>query len=128
MSLPASSRPPGPTAMISPCDGFSCAVSGMMMPPADFASASIRSTTTRSCSGRNFIRDLLRLLNVFEFRRELRRGLDSGLEHLGACPRYGRVGRSRSWHGRPSALLDERASIPLVAEFVEVAEIARGVR
>jgi hypothetical protein len=33
ISLPASSRPPGPTAMISPCEGFSCAVSGMRMPP-----------------------------------------------------------------------------------------------
>ena len=42
MSLPASSRPPGPTAMTSPCDGFSLAVSGMMMPPADFSSASMR--------------------------------------------------------------------------------------
>jgi hypothetical protein len=31
-----------------------------MMPPADFASGSIRSTTTRSCSGRNFIDVLLR--------------------------------------------------------------------
>src|SRR4029077_15431317 len=50
MSLPASSRPPGPTAVISPCDGFSFAVSGMMMPPADFSSASMRLTTTRSCS------------------------------------------------------------------------------
>src|SRR5215207_10241377 len=55
MSLPASSRPPGPTAIISPCDGFSWALSGMKMPPADFVSASIRSITTRSCSGRNFI-------------------------------------------------------------------------
>ena len=32
--LPLSSRAPGPTAMISPCWGFSAAVSGMMMPPA----------------------------------------------------------------------------------------------
>ena len=32
ISLPASSRPPGPTAVISPCDGFSFAVSGMMVP------------------------------------------------------------------------------------------------
>src|SRR4029453_6341426 len=55
MSLPASSRPPGPTAVISPCDGFSFAVWGMKMPPADFSSASMRLTTTRSCSGRNFI-------------------------------------------------------------------------
>src|SRR5438552_8986187 len=55
ISLPASSRPPGPTAMTSPCEGFSLAVSGMMMPPADLSSASMRLTTTRSWSGRNFI-------------------------------------------------------------------------
>ncbi len=42
MSLPASSRPPGPTATTSPSCGFSLAVSGMMMPPLVFASASIR--------------------------------------------------------------------------------------
>src|ERR1700761_8780620 len=48
ISLPVSSRPPGPTAMISPWEGFSLAVSGMMMPPADFSSASMRLTTTRS--------------------------------------------------------------------------------
>src|SRR6266404_4791875 len=36
ISLPASSRPPGPTAVISPCEGFSLAVSGMMMPPLIF--------------------------------------------------------------------------------------------
>jgi hypothetical protein len=33
--------------MTAPCDGFSLAVSGMMMPPADFSSASMRLTTTR---------------------------------------------------------------------------------
>ena len=48
VSLPASSRPPGPTATISPWLGFSCAVSGMMMPEAVFSSASTRLTTTRS--------------------------------------------------------------------------------
>jgi hypothetical protein len=48
MSLPVSSRPPGPTAMTSPWEGFSLAVSGMMMPPAVFSSASMRLTTTRS--------------------------------------------------------------------------------
>src|SRR5205823_6030057 len=48
ISLPDSSRPPGPTAMTSPCEGFSLAVSGMMMPPTDFSSASMRLTTTRS--------------------------------------------------------------------------------
>src|SRR6266850_6160883 len=53
ISLPASSRPPGPIAITSPCDGFSLAVSGMMMPPLVFSSASMRLTTTRSCSGRN---------------------------------------------------------------------------
>ena len=41
MSLPLSSRPPGPTAMTSPSWGFSLAVSGMMMPPLVFSSASI---------------------------------------------------------------------------------------
>src|SRR5258708_17883371 len=47
MSLPASSRPPGPTAVISPWEGFSLAVSGMMIPPAGFSSASMRLTTTQ---------------------------------------------------------------------------------
>src|SRR4029453_17651952 len=55
-SLPASSRAPEPPATISPSCGFSCAVSGMMMPPAVFASASTRRTTTRSCNGRKFMR------------------------------------------------------------------------
>jgi hypothetical protein len=36
MSLPLSSRPPGPTAITSPSWGFSLAVSGMMMPPVVF--------------------------------------------------------------------------------------------
>src|SRR5690606_30276039 len=53
-SLPASSRAPEPTAMISPSWGFSFAVSGMMIPPLVFSSDSTRRTTTRSCSGRNF--------------------------------------------------------------------------
>src|SRR5215207_5536188 len=53
--LPLSARAPGPAAMISPSCGFSFAVSGMMMPPFVFSSASIRRTTTRSCSGRNFM-------------------------------------------------------------------------
>src|SRR5436190_19348989 len=48
-----SSRPPGPTAVISPCEGFSLAVSGMMMPPLVFSSAFRRLTSTRSCRGRN---------------------------------------------------------------------------
>src|SRR3984957_14481827 len=41
ISLPASSRPQGPIAMISPCDGFSLAVSGIMIPPGDFCSAAV---------------------------------------------------------------------------------------
>jgi hypothetical protein len=55
ISLPASSRPPGPTAMISPWLGFSCAVSGIIMPPLVFYSAAMRRTTTRSCNGRNLV-------------------------------------------------------------------------
>ena len=46
MSLPLSSRPAGPTAVTFPCCGFSWAVSGMIMPPTVFASASIRSSIT----------------------------------------------------------------------------------
>ncbi len=42
-SWPCSLRAPGPAAMISPSCGFSFAVSGMMMPPAVFSSASMRS-------------------------------------------------------------------------------------
>ncbi len=52
---PFSLRAPGPTARTSPCIGFSLAVSGMMIPPLVFCSSSMRLTTTRSCSGRNFI-------------------------------------------------------------------------
>ena len=55
MSLPASSRAPGPTATTSPSCGFSLAVSGMMMPPFVFSSPSMRRMTMRSCSGRNFM-------------------------------------------------------------------------
>ena len=55
-SWPCSLRAPGPTATTSPSIGFSFAVSGMMIPPAVFSSASSRRTTTRSCRGRNFIR------------------------------------------------------------------------
>src|SRR5581483_3860184 len=54
-SRPCSSRAPGPTAMTSPCMGFSLAVSGMMIPPLVFMSSSMRRTTTRSCRGRNFM-------------------------------------------------------------------------
>src|SRR5512145_388818 len=54
-SLPSSPRAPGPAATTLPCIGFSLAVSGMMMPPFVFSSASSGLTRTRSCSGRNFI-------------------------------------------------------------------------
>src|SRR5205823_13236270 len=43
----------------SPSMGFSCAVSGMKMPPAVFASGSTRRIRTRSCNGRSFIDGLL---------------------------------------------------------------------
>ena len=46
--LPFSARVPVPTATTSPSCGFSLAVSGMMIPPADFSSASTRRTSTRS--------------------------------------------------------------------------------
>src|SRR5690242_14095946 len=55
MSLPASSRAPGPTATTSPSCGFSWAVSGIIMPPFVFSSPSRRRMTTRSCSGLNFM-------------------------------------------------------------------------
>ena len=52
---PASLRAPAPAAITSPSIGFSWAVSGMMMPPLVFSSASRRRMTTLSCSGRNFM-------------------------------------------------------------------------
>src|SRR5277367_6154477 len=55
MSLPLSSRAPGPTAMTSPSWGFSLTVSGMMMPPLVLSSPPRRRMTMRSCSGRNFM-------------------------------------------------------------------------
>src|SRR5271166_1923720 len=54
-SWPCSLRVPGPTASTFPSIGFSCAVSGMMIPPVVFSSAFTRRITTRSCKGRNFI-------------------------------------------------------------------------
>jgi hypothetical protein len=51
LSLPDSSRPPGPTATTSPCEGFSFAVSGMMMPPAVFSSAFDAPTHTINAVG-----------------------------------------------------------------------------
>src|SRR5687768_12054310 len=52
-SLP-SSYFPGPTAMISPCCGFSFAVSGMYSPPRICSDSSVALTTTRSASGESF--------------------------------------------------------------------------
>ena len=69
ISLPASSRPPGPTAMISPCMGFSWAVSGMMIPPLVLVSSSTRRTTTRSCRGRNFMGSLSLYFSAKDGRR-----------------------------------------------------------
>src|SRR5690348_628082 len=54
-TLPSSWILPVPTATTSPLIGFSVAVSGMTMPPADLVSASRRLTMTRSCNGRSFI-------------------------------------------------------------------------
>src|SRR5712664_3122720 len=55
INLPLSSFLPLPTATISPWSGFSAAVSGMTMPPADLRSSSMRLTITRSCNGRIFM-------------------------------------------------------------------------
>src|SRR5581483_3555967 len=66
ISLPASSRPPGPTSMISPCEGVSFALSGMMMPPLPFASASMRLITTRSWSGRTFMSALCSIFGPWQ--------------------------------------------------------------
>src|SRR4029453_17392356 len=56
VTLPSSLRAPVPTATTSPSCGFSLAVSGMMIPPEVFSSASTRRTRTRSCRGRKFMR------------------------------------------------------------------------
>ena len=56
---------PGPAATISPCIGFSFAVSGMIMPPAVFSSSSMRLTTTRSCRGLKFMPISRSLLKSF---------------------------------------------------------------
>ena len=55
VTVPSSPFAPEPTETTSPSCGFSFAVSGMMMPPAVFSSASTRRTSTRSWSGRNFM-------------------------------------------------------------------------
>ena len=54
MSLPFSSREPGPAAMTSPCCGFSLAVSGMMMPPLDLISPSATSDDDAVVKGPKF--------------------------------------------------------------------------
>src|SRR5690348_13677485 len=54
-TLPSSWILPVPTATTSPLIGFSVAVSGMTMPPADLVSASRRLMMTRSCNGRSFM-------------------------------------------------------------------------
>src|SRR6476620_81700 len=51
VTLPSSARAPVPTEITSPSCGFSLAVSGMIIPPEDFSSASTRRTRTRSCNG-----------------------------------------------------------------------------
>src|SRR6185503_16605060 len=48
VTLPSSARAPVPTEITSPSCGFSLAVSGMMIPPEVFSSASTRRTRTRS--------------------------------------------------------------------------------
>src|ERR1700709_2749403 len=78
ISLPASSHPPGPTATTSPCDGFSLALSGMMMPPLVFSSGSMRLTTTRSCSGRNLV---LAMRVPFGFRLRPQFAVQGGSEY-----------------------------------------------
>ncbi len=50
---------PGPTAMTSPCVGFSLAVSGMYNPPRIDSASSLGRMTTRSSSGVMRCLDLL---------------------------------------------------------------------
>src|SRR6478672_5668072 len=54
--LPSSKRP-GPTATISPCWGFSFAVSGMYSPPRIDSVSSSALMTTRSANGATFTED-----------------------------------------------------------------------
>src|SRR6267142_137470 len=54
--LPSSVTLPLPTAITLPSWGFSLAVSGMMIPPFLTSFSSSRSTRSRSCNGRIFIR------------------------------------------------------------------------
>jgi chaperonin GroEL len=53
--LGSAKRLPVPIATTSPRIGFSAALSGIRIPPADVRSSSIRRTTTRSCKGRMFM-------------------------------------------------------------------------
>src|SRR5205085_1445585 len=55
VTVPSSALLPVPTETTSPSCGFSLALSGMMIPPAVFSSASTRRTSTRSWSGRKFM-------------------------------------------------------------------------
>src|SRR5262249_24753129 len=57
-SLPSSSTLPLPTETTLPSEGFSLAVSGMMIPPLVFSSSSMRLTRMRSWSGRIFMRSV----------------------------------------------------------------------
>ena len=55
ISFPSSPRPPLPTASTMPSEGFSLAVSGMMIPPEVLLTSSTLLTSTRSYNGTNFI-------------------------------------------------------------------------
>ena len=51
VTVPSSAFDPLPTATTLPSEGFSLAVSGMMIPPAVLVSASTLSTKTLLCNG-----------------------------------------------------------------------------
>ena len=55
LRFPSVFKAPGPTATISPSEGFSLAVSGIMIPPFDYSSFSNLLTKILSCNGLNFI-------------------------------------------------------------------------
>ena len=57
--LPSSVFAPPPIATTFPSWGFSCAVSGIIIPPAVFSLLSKTSIKTRSCNGLNFIKSPL---------------------------------------------------------------------
>src|ERR1039458_8154185 len=86
-TLPSSFDLPLPTAITSPCCGFSLAESGMMMPPRMLSPSSMRRTRMRSCRGVNFVVAIAyisllqsKLVTVVEV---LNRG------RLGASPEFG---------------------------------------